>query len=243
MDLNSSNYKKIIIISIVLLFLIVIVYNIFMYGGQGIFRVMSKIISMSLWVLILGIVGFVIWLAFFWQKKIDVNYEVYRNKLDESKVNSLINVKNLYSTGDKTHPRIKYGKIIGYSPIHSFKLFNDNKVEYREEMSLFLVKKSLFQKLMVICPKSLHDKLHGDIYMKCKGLNKHLYYYYPDTVALDFSTVDETLFAEGFRWIQLDHIKNGATLTNKAMGLTKEDIDELKSKTGYEVAKDTTKGK
>ena len=96
----------------------------------------------------------------------------------------------------------------------------------------------MIKRIIVRCPVRLHDTLNGDVRISCISLNKHSLYYYPDNIHLDFESIDETLFFEGLRYLQLDLISKLEPLVIKATGLNKEDLEELQGRTGIQYVYD-----
>jgi hypothetical protein len=246
LEINTRNYKLISIILIVILILGVFIYNIIRYGSGGIGIAISKTLWMIVILSFVALVIAIIWILFFYEKKIDVNYEVAKNLEEETKINNPKNMIDLWLKGDINHKPVKIGKIIGWSPTTSYKIIKNARgeitdVQTREPMSAFNVRTNIFKSWRVVCPIDLHDTLNGDVYIKATGLNKHLDYLYPNNCELDFEKIDETIYYKGVRFVNLKKISLIDDLVNKAMGVSKLDVEDLKGKKGIEVAKEVTK--
>jgi len=253
-EFTEQNKTKYIIIGIALFFVIILAYYIISYGFGGLMMFFNKIFLWLVVLLIIGLVVTVIWLLFIYEKKIDVAFEVSQDIREESKISKPDNVNNLILSGDGNHKEIILGKITGYSRRQNYKVKKSNsinegdKLENREDESVFLVKRKgllrTFSKPIIVrCPTRLHDMLQGNIYINAVSLNKHGLYFYPDVIHLDFQAIDDTNYYDGFRYMQLSFISNIDPIIKRAAGLTREQLEELKSKKGIEIAKESYYGK
>lgn len=222
---------------IIIILVGITIYNIYKYGAQGIYVVINGVISMGIWVLVIGLVLYVLYLVIFWEKRVNALTEVQKQIVDESKISRPDNLKNIYLSGDKNH-RPKYiGKIIGYSHRQNYNI-KGGKYEFED---IFLVKPAkkgffapileIFRKSIIIrCPEDLHNTLHKTVEIKSISLVKHGMYYYPDTVHLNFDSIDHTIYYECERFLQLDLIGVLHPIIKRGVGLSETDIKELEPK-------------
>ena len=210
--------------------------------------VAESVISYSIWLVLVGIAVAIIYFLFIWEKYIDATREIFKNISSECKVSNPLNLRNLVLAGDKEHKEVVVGPILGYSLRENFKKDKDS---FQKE-DCFLVRKatrgflgmimSLFSPLLIVrSPVSMRDILQGDIHLKCVSLVSHGLYFYPNTVHLDFDMIDETIYKEGVRFIQLDFISRISPLINRSVGLRKSDLVELEGKKGLEMIQDIKK--
>lgn len=250
LELTSQNYKKYIIIGLILFFLIILGYYIFSYGLNGFSMFFSNIIW---WLVILAVIVLIIviiWLLFIYEKFVDVNHEVYKDIKEESNISKPDNLGQLYLKGNVEHMEVHLGKIIGYGLRQNYKITTNKQeeitnLEPREDESVFMLKRKgilkYFSKPIILrTPKRLHSRLQGNVYLDCVSVVKHGLYYYPNSIHLDFEAIDDTLYYDGWRWLQLDFISKLHPIVISASGLTRRQLQELEGKTGMEQVKDTT---
>lgn len=242
--------KKILIVIAVLFFLGIVGYFIYVGGTRGVANLMDTMMWITIWMMVIGLIVGVVYFLFFYEKKINASLEVFKQIKQEARVNRLKNIKNLYLSGDKEYSRpILLGKIRGFSSRKNyFKELNEKNEVFQME-TIFLVRQKgtgmlsalinfFAGNLVVRCPRSLHSNLHGDITINATNLVKHLYYFYPNTEHLNIESIDETLYNEGERYVQLNFISKIEPIISRAVGVTKEDLKTLEGKSGYELVTD-----
>jgi len=241
--------KKIIIVALSVIVLIVIVYLFYVGGTKGVSSLLDTLMVLSIWVLIIGVIVAIAYFLFFYEKKINATLEVYKSIRAECGINRLRNIKDLYLSGDEHYSRsILIGKIIGFS---NRKNYSQTNGKFSEE-TVFVIKRAsngfidaiikfFSSRIVVRCSSDLHTTLHGDVIIKTTSLVRHSMYYYPSVKHLDIEAIDETLYKEGERFVQLNFISKIEPIISRAVGVTKEDMKLLEGRTGIEMVID--KGK
>lgn len=251
----ENNKVRLIIIIGVILVIAVFVFAFILNGINGVFAVVGFIFK---WIIILGVIGLVVlvvYYLFIHVKKIDVLEEVKKNIEQECVISSPYNLAFLYTTGDSEHIPVRIGLIEGFSQRLNYDVKTDKAridkktrkpVEIYRKESIFRVRrysenpfKDLFRRLfskrfLVRVPVELHDKLQGDVYIKCVSLVRHSYYFYPDSVHLNTRLIDRTIYNEGQRFNNLEVPKYSNPLIQKALGITRLDKNEIQGMTGFQ---------
>lgn len=241
--------KKVIVVIVVIALFFIIGWFIYVGGTRGISSLLDMMMWITIWGVIIGIVFGIIYFLFFYERKINATLEVFKGIKQEAGINKLSNLKNLYLSGDEKYSRpILIGKIIGFSNRKNYAQDNDR---FSEE-TIFVIRRAsrgfidaffkLFMgKLVVRTPRNLHTDLHGDVTIRTTSLVKHSMYFYPSVKHLDIKAIDETLYKEGERFVQLNFISKIDPIISRAVGVTKEDMRLLEGRTGYEIVSDKTK--
>jgi hypothetical protein len=117
MGLDNRKSKTTAILIGVGIFLIVIIFTIWLWGTQGIMKVVMVILEISLG--LAGIFGimYLFWFIFIKKNKVDVNYINKQKLLEACHRIKYPLMKELYVSGDKGHSRGKVGKITGWCRI------------------------------------------------------------------------------------------------------------------------------
>jgi len=253
MEVESGKRKWILVTLIILTLIGAFLYSYFKYGSQGISFVIGNMITILFWLLLIGVIGFILYFLFFYEKKINATEEVFKNISKESKVSCPDNLRNLYTAGDETHRSKKIGKIIGYSNRQNFKIMINKKEKNYQSEDCFLIKRtgnSVFKNLflffskpiLIRVPENMRDILQGDVKINCISLVKHGLYFYPNNIHLDFQTIDHTIYYEGERYVQIESISMLAPLVKKSIGIDYKDLIALEGKSGMDMIKDVMKG-
>ena len=210
--MEEKNRKWLVVVAVMSFILFNFAYYSIKYGWQGFNFMFSKLMTNIFWLVIIGVIGAIAYFLFFYEKKVDANYEVYNKILQEASLVSPDNLLNLYLSGDKKHKSIKIGKIVGLS-IRS----NYSNDDINHEETIFKIKplysgwigfvKNFFvSPILIRCPSEAHDTLNGNVFVKCTGLVMHGYYFYPNTMHLRSDVIDNTIYYEAERFINLDLI-------------------------------------
>lgn len=249
----DNRLKILIIIGLVGIFGL-IGFTIVRGGTQGLLNLIGN--SMKI-LIVLGIlfgIGFLVYWLIFYVKKVDARLEVMKNIQSETRMNRPHNLGRLYSTGDSEHIPICFGDIVGFSSRQNYGLSKDDSGEYYKTESIFRIRKIykfpilqilnilFFKRDLIRIPCTMHDRLQGDVNVKCASLVKHGYFFYPDTMHLDFDAIDKTQFNESLRYINLDISRFAHPLVLKALGVTSFDKRELEGQTGLQQIKESGKG-
>jgi hypothetical protein len=251
-----ARLRVLIIVGAIVLFVIVIGGVIYAAGVKGLLGLLDSFVSILIWVLLFVVAGLIAYFLLFYEKRVNVSQEVFKDIKRESKLSMLPNLRSLVLSGDGSFSRpIEIGKVIGFSSRKNYSTIVKNNPgdEEDEEVfqneTIFLVKKrsrglfsmisGLFTAPVVIrVPAHLHSDLHGDVIVKCNSLVKHGYFYYPDTIHLDTRAIDTTIYNEGERYIQINFVSKLEPILSRAVGVTKEDLKLLRGKTGLEMVRE-----
>lgn len=110
-----------------------------------------------------------------------------------------------------------------------------NELYFVQEEDIFLVRR-YGKKIVVRATPNLHTDLFGDVKLLAISLVKHSVYYYPNSMHLDFDSIDTTIYNEALRYTQLHFTDNMINILRRATGLTKEEQMEVtQGKTGAEL--------
>lgn len=240
---------QIILIVVVALFIGYLGYNYFAGGALGFYIALTKSIKIILILMAIGAVFAVVYFLWFFEKKINASYEVYKDIRGECKLNKRSNMGYLWISGDIKHSPKMIGKIVGFSVRQNYDSEKDkNKMSYYVNESIFTIRRtgdSIFTSILghfmnkpiIRCPQRFHDTLQGDVYINCVGLVKHGFFFYPNTVHQNWDNIDKTIYNESLRFIQLDVIRVAHNLIMKAMGVTAFDKKELEGERGIDMVK------
>lgn len=241
--MDDSKKKWLIIIGLVSYVIISFSYYTIRFGSKGFAYMMGKMQTNLMWLAGIGIAGALLYFFFIYERKIDANFEVYNQILRETTLVRPTNLGYLFISGDKDHQSVKLGKIIGLSIRSNYDSKGNNsetifKVRITPEGWIRWIMSLFGKPVMIRCQSNLHDTLQGDVYMKCTGVVKHGFYYYPNVVHLNSDAIDKTLYFEAERYIQLDFISKVSPLIARGIGLTARDMEQFKSKTGMDIYND-----
>lgn len=240
--------KKVILVIVVLIVLFALGYLFYVGGTRGVSNMLDTLMVLSIWGMIIGVIGGVVYFLFFFEKKINATLEVFKAIKTESTISRLPNLRNLYLSGDEDYSRpILIGKIVGFSNRKNYSMsgekFSDETILVVKKASRGIIDamiKMFSGSIIIRCPSNLHTTLHGDVTIKTRSLVKHSMYFYPSVTHLDIKAIDETLYKEGERFVQLNFISKIEPIISRAVGVTKEDMKLLEGKTGYEMVADKT---
>jgi hypothetical protein len=217
-------------------------------GVGGFFSVIAVVLRLVIWVGFFGLIVAAGYFLFIYEKKINARQEVYKDIVKESKLNRMPNLGRLYTTGDRDHLPIRLGRIVGFASRQNYDTDTIAEKQLYHAESIFRVRReyynplldmfgSFMPKVIVRCPQHLHDTLQGDINMQCTALVKHGHYYYPNTIHLNFKSIDETIFNESLRYINMDIVRLAHPLIMKGMGVTRFDRKELEGMHGIDMVR------
>lgn len=250
---------KVVLIGIILVVVGIFIFAYFRGGALGLMSVTSAFMKIVLVLVILAIIAGIVYFLFLYEKKINARQEVFKDIVKETKINRVTNLGNLWSSGDKEHVPILYGRIIGYSIRQNYETYtlpdSDKKVhEYYFNETIFRVRRVydnplldligllFIPRIIVRCPSLLHDRLQGDVRLHCSTLVRHGNFYYPHNIHLNFSAIDKTIFNESMRYINMDVVRLAHPLIMKGMGVTKMDKQELEGVRGWDIMRGTFTG-
>ena len=235
MEGTSKNKFFLVISGIISIIIGIAIYYISKNGlNKGSDLFVSNIFSWIIWLGILGGVVVLAILVFTYKVYYDIYNEIYKNLRKETKISRPLGLKELWLSGDLSHKQKYIGKIKGWSNRQSYD-YDEKKEEFNTE-SVFLVRPNWYKKLIIVrCPTDKHTELHGKVYIKDIGLVSHREALYPSCVHLNWKYIDETMLFESMRLLQQIMISEGQPIINKALGLSKEDIKDLESKTPIQI--------
>ena len=250
----DNNIRKYAIVAIVVIVIAALGYVFYSGGTNGLLGIVSSLMSILIWGGLVFVIVLIVYFLFFYEKRVNVSFEVFKAIKSECRINRLPNLRSLILSGDKKYSRpIQIGKIVGFSSRKTYADVTtaDSKdgVKYFQNETVFLVKQNRMgvigaiagffaQPAVIRTPSDLHTDLHGDVIVKANSLVKHGMYYYPDVIHLDTKAIDTTLYYEGERFMQLGFISKIEPVISRAIGVTKDDLKILKGKTGFEMLRE-----
>ncbi len=208
------------IIGFLIIFIIVVVILGYALGGV---RGIAGIFNFLKWAVIGGIIiGMVVWGIWFLFIRKQRDDRVALNQqtiVTSAKLTKPETIRDLYLSGDKEHPQIKLGKIVGYTRIKNVK---------GEEEDIFVYKKAGFPlgmfedaKAIRVSPEQ-HSEMIGDIIIQGISLVPHGGFYYINTDHLDLLKIDTTIKSEVIRKFALDVLSDIKTVSDMAIGINPE---------------------
>lgn len=232
--------RNVIIVGAIVLFFIWALVTYLRYGS--IMAVFAKLQNLIFWLMFFGLAGAFLYWFLMHKQRVDANFECYKRVRKECLLNKNSELKDLITKGDEKHKSKIYGKVIGYSQRENTKL--DENGSYTKE-HIFLVRmygSTILDRIMntfssgeiMRVPGSLVDELHGDVYVNCNSFNRHLMYWYPNSVHMDYNFTNNNLWGEANRYTQEQFAAWLPMLMEWAAGIRDADQDRIRSKTGYE---------
>jgi hypothetical protein len=118
MAIENAQKKPRIILIIIGILVVIIIIVVFVMGVQGIFKIISTIAVISIFLTLIFLLAYGFWFMFIKKQRFDPVFVNKQKLIRAGKMNLPKGIlEDLYISGDKSHSRVKIGKIIGYNRI------------------------------------------------------------------------------------------------------------------------------
>jgi len=249
---TRSDKSRIILVGVILIFVVLVIYQLFTAGFNG---VQSFIWSIVKWALVLTAIGLVVWVVMklLQKPKIDLVEADRQNIIDAGMLSKPPMMKDLYFTGDKEHGEFRVGQIIGYCQLQRYKDLNKISSLSTEDLSelrkqgidpaqyvikedCFIFKRFGFPMNLFEQPKVLrtledeHSQLVGDVKVYAVSMIKKYSYYWPNRGHLDIARIDHAVIKEAWRGQIHEFLKDMVAISQRSVGLDAEHRKELENR-------------
>lgn len=222
---EQKNRNVVVVVIIVVVVLAVIAY--FIAGARGIAGVLNFLKWGFIAVLVIGLAVWGAWFLFIRKVK-DDRVAINAHKIiDQARITKSDSLQDLYLSGDKEHPQLRLGNIVGYTRIKNIR---------GEEEDVFVFKKagfpmSFFEEPKAIrCSPESHSDLIGDVVIQGISIVAHGGFYYLNDIHLDTERIDLTIKTEVFRQYTMDTLRDIKIISDQAIGINPEHQKMLEGK-------------
>jgi hypothetical protein len=260
MVMENKDKKPKIILIVVLIFIVICIIVVFIMGVKGILKIISTIAVIGIIAAFIFLLAYAFWFMFIKKQRFDPVFVNKQKLIRSGKMNipaGLLN--NLFISGDRTHGRVKIGKIIGYNRIQiptrknkydsqGLMVFKKKKnpddpdeesePDYEfdtEEQDVFIVKRNIFHGLVIdplvvrVNPKE-HTDLVGDVIIKGFSLIPISEYLFINSDYLDVRKIDLAISKEAERGIMFENLRDLKTIVDRAIGLDASHKKDIEQK-------------
>jgi hypothetical protein len=258
---NAQKKPRLLLIGLLILIAIIVIV-VLVFGVQGIFKILGTIGIVIIFILFLGLIAWGFYELFIKKHRYDVVYVNKQKLIQAGKMNISTGVMNdLFISGDRTHSRVKIGKIIGYVRIQV--LARTNKYDQKgniiyksrknpeeplepdynldkEEQDIFIIKRNFLQGIFIdplvirVSPID-HDDLIGDVTLKGFSLIPISEYLFLNSDYLDVRKIDFAILKEAERGIMFENLRDMKSIVDKAIGLDSSHKKEIEKKDLVEI--------
>lgn len=199
----------------------------FLLGVRGIVSLLNTLKTLVLWSIVIGIAVYGVWYFFIRKERDDRVHLNAKRVIEQSLIYKSPFIRDLYLSGDKNHPQVRLGKIIGYSRVANVK---------GEQEDVFVFKRSgfpfgLFEEPKAIrVPPDKHSPLIGDVIIEGISLIYFGGFYYVNSDYLDYEKIDRTITTEIKRTTMFDMLKDWKVVIDMALGISPEHQKVLERK-------------
>jgi hypothetical protein len=211
---EGKNRQIIVVVIIVVIVLVIIGYLI--GGVRGLSSLLTFVKYAFIGVLIVGIAVWSAWYLFIRKERDDRVAMNVKKLIEQSRLTKPDTIGDLYISGDKEHPQIRLGHIIGYSRIKN--------IQNKEE-DVFIFKKaglpfSFFEepRVLRVMPDQ-HSQMIGDIVVEGISLVLHGGFLYVNNEHLNIEGVDRTIKTEVLRTYTMDVLRDVKIISDMAIGI------------------------
>jgi hypothetical protein len=211
---EQKNRSMVVVVIIIVVVLALVAY--FVAGAKGIAGVFNFMKWALIGVLIIGLAVWGVWFLFIRKTRDDRVALNAQGIIEQAKLTKPEFIGDLYLSGDKEHPEIRLGKIVGYTRIINIK--NENE-------DVFVFKKTGFPMNVFEDAKAIrvnpdyHSKMIGDIIIEGISLVAHGGFYYINESHLDVERIDRTIKTEVIRKYTMDVLRDVKIISDQAIGI------------------------
>lgn len=224
--MNEKKNATVVVFAIILVVILVIL-GYFLGGVRGIANILNFLKWAVIVVVIVGLTVWGVWYLFIRKERDDRVALNVKNIIKQSQLTKPDTIQDLYLSGDKEHPQVRLGKIVGYSRVKNMK---------QEEEDVFVFKKRGFpfamfeeSKAIRVTPEQ-HSEMIGDIIIQGISLVSHGGFLYVNTDHLDIAKIDSTIKAEVIRRFTLDVLSDIKIISDLGIGINSEHQRHLEQK-------------
>jgi len=215
----------VIVIVVIVIALGVIAY--FVAGAKGVAGIMNFMKWALIGVFIIGLAVWGVWYLFIRKVRDDRVALNSQKIIEQSKLTKPAMLNDLYISGDKEHPQIRLGKIIGYTRVKNI---------LDEESDVFVFKKGGFPFSMFEEGKAIrvnpdrHSDMIGDVVIEGISLVAHGGFYFVNDEHLDTERIDRTIKTEVIRQYTMDVLRDVKIISDMAVGINPDQTKMLEGK-------------
>lgn len=223
----DENKNRMILVFAIIFIIILVVLGYFLGGLRGISAIFGFLKWAVIGGIIIGLVVWGVWFLFIRKERDDRVALNVKTIVHQSKLTKPATLTDLYISGDKEHPQVRLGKIIGYTRL---------KNSRGDEEDVFVWKKAPFPLSLFEEPKAIrvhpdqHSDMIGDIIVQAISLVEHGGFYYVNIDHLDVSKVDLTIKAEILRKFTFDVLRDIKIISDMGIGINPEHQKYLEGK-------------
>jgi hypothetical protein len=211
---EQKNRSVIVVVIVVVVVLAIVAYLV--AGVKGIAGIFNFLKWALVGVLIIGIAVWAVWFLFI-RKVRDDRVALNAQKIvEQAKLTKPEFLGDLFLSGDKEHPEIRLGKIVGYTRVKNI---------LGEEEDVFCFKKTGFPMSLFEDSKAIrvnpdyHSKMIGDVIIEGISLVAHGGFYYINEEHLNVERVDRTIKTEVLRQYTMDVLRDVKIISDQAIGI------------------------
>jgi hypothetical protein len=207
--------RQFLVVAVVVIIVLVIVGYV-LAGAKGVSGILNFVKWTTIIVIIIGIAVWGAWFLFIRKVRDDRVALNVKSIIEQARLTKPQTLSDIYISGDKEHPRIRLGNIIGYTRIKNIN---------NEEEDVFVFQKAGFPFSLFEEPKALrclpetHSEMIGDIIVAGISLVQHGGFYYINTEHLDLDRTDKTIKAEVMRKFTIDTLRDIKIISDIAIGI------------------------
>jgi hypothetical protein len=207
----------IVVVIIIVVVLGVIAY--FLAGARGLAGIFNFMKWALIGVFIIGLAVWGVWYLFIRKMRDDRVALNSQKIIEQAKLTKPEFLGDLYLSGDKEHPQIRMGKIIGYTRIKNIQ---------NQEEDVFCWKKAGFPMSLFEEPKAIrvhpdkHSDMIGDVVIEAISLVSHGGFYYVNQEHLNVEMIDRTIKTEILRQYTMDVLRDVKIISDEAIGINPE---------------------
>jgi len=230
--------RSILIYGLLILLVMSVLAYVFL-GVRGITGLLKTIRTWVIWGIILGLIFYGVWYFFIRKEKDDRVHLNAKRIVEQSMAYHSPFLRDLFLSGDKNHPQVRLGRIIGFSRVANAK---------GEQEDVFVYKKSGFPLSLFEEPKAIrvspedHTELIGDITIEGISLVKYGGFYFINKDYLDYQKIDQTIITEVKRTLIFDMLSDWKIVTDEALGISPEHQKQLEKKDLLKIPSRTAQG-
>jgi hypothetical protein len=212
---DASKNRQILVVGIIVI-IVLVGAAYFIAGARGVSGILNFVKWATIAVIIIGVAVWGAWFLFIRKVRDDRVALNVKQIVEQARLTKPDTLSELYISGDIDHPRIRLGRIIGYTRI---KNIND------EEEDVFVFQKAGFPFSLFEEPKALrclpdtHSEMIGDIIVAGISLVQHAGFLYINTEHLNLERIDKTVKAEVMRKFTIDTLRDLKVISDICIGI------------------------
>ncbi len=219
-------FKKVVIYILVAVVILSLVAY-FLMGATAMGTLLKALKNLVIWVIVIGIAFYAVWYFFIRKPKDDRVHLNAQRVIQSAQAFRTPFLRDLFISGDKNHPQVRMGKILGYTRIINVKGENEDVFVYKRSgfpMNLF----EEFKAIRVRPEK--HTKLIGDVIIEAISVMKYGGFLYINQDVADLQRIDQTIISEVKRTLMFDMLSDWKNVVDDAIAISPEHQKALEKK-------------